>query len=97
MWADHADAIANAYAGSGALKTDFTKNGKRTQMGNLEDGYKSALRYVKNNYFDGPRQDGFDLFTGAWIPRGPSSAYALFHDPRPLLTRAVCIVILLVW
>jgi hypothetical protein len=25
-------------------------------MGALEDGYKSILRYLKNNYFDGARQ-----------------------------------------
>lgn len=89
MWADHGDYIANAYAGSGALKSDFTRTGKRTYLGALADGTKSIRRYVKNNYFDGPRQDAFDLFTGAWIPRGASSAYALFYDHRPLFTRAV--------
>lgn len=57
--------------------------------GALVDGSHSIRRYVKNNYFDGPRQDAFDLFTGAWVPRGPSSAFALFYDPRPLFTRAV--------
>ena len=45
-----------AYAGSGAMKTDFTRTGKRTRTGNLEDGYKSVTRYIKNNFFDGPRQ-----------------------------------------
>jgi hypothetical protein len=89
VWADHADAISIAYSGTGALKTDFTRTGKRTRLGNLMDGKNSVIRYFKNNYFDGPRQDAFDLFTGAWIPRGPSSAYALFFDPRPLTTRAV--------
>ncbi|KAG8817964.1 hypothetical protein FRC17_011020 [Serendipita sp. 399] len=89
MWADHADAISKAYSGTGALKTDFTRTGKRTKRGNLQDGLNSAIRYVKNNYFDGPRQDAFDLFTGAWVPRGPSSAFALFFDPRPLHTRAM--------
>ncbi|KAG8824745.1 hypothetical protein FRC19_001165 [Serendipita sp. 401] len=89
MWADHADAISKAYSGTGALKTDFTRTGKRTRLGALRDGTNSAVRYLKNNYFDGPRQDAFDLFTGAWVPRGPSSAYALFFDPRPLHTRAM--------
>ena len=78
-----------AYSGSGALKTDFTRTGKRTKRGALRDFNNSLMRYVKNNYFDGPRQDAFDLVTGAWVPRGPSSAYALFFDPRPLFTRAV--------
>ncbi len=89
VWADHADYISNAYAGSGAMKTDFTRTGKRTRLGLLNDGTKSVKRYVKNNYFDGPRQDAFDLFTGTWVPRGASSAYGLFYDHRPLFTRAV--------
>ena len=56
MWADHADLIAKAYSGSGALKSDFTRTGKRTKAGALDDGYKSILRYLKNNFFDGARQ-----------------------------------------
>lgn len=56
VWADHADAIAVAYGGSGALKSDFTRTNKRTRKGVLEDGVKSTLRYIKNNYFDGARQ-----------------------------------------
>lgn len=56
MWADHADAIAQAYGGSGALKSDFTRTEKRTWKGVLEDGAKSTMRYLKNNFFDGVRQ-----------------------------------------
>ena len=56
VWADHADAIAKAYGGSGALKSDFTRTNKRTQKGAIEDGYKSVMRYLKNNFFDGARQ-----------------------------------------
>lgn len=56
MWAEHADAIATAYGGSAALKSDFTRTGKRTRKGLLEDGVKSTMRYIKNNFFDGARQ-----------------------------------------
>lgn len=70
MWADHADVISKAYSGTGALKTDFTRTGKRTFEGMLQDGLNSASRYIKNNFFDGSRQDALDLFTGAWDPRG---------------------------
>jgi len=48
--------IAKAYSGSGAMKSDFTRSNKRTRKGVLEDGYKSALRYIKNNHFDGAKQ-----------------------------------------
>ncbi|KAL4068253.1 SacI homology domain-containing protein [Scleroderma yunnanense] len=90
LWADHADLISKAYAGSGALKTDFTRTNKRTKIGALEDGYKSAMRYIRNNYFDGARQDGFDLVTGAWTPRkNPITAASLLADSRPLIIRSV--------
>ncbi len=56
VWADHADSISIAYSGTGALKTDFTRTGKRTLVGNLADGFNGATRYIKNNYYDGPRQ-----------------------------------------
>ena len=56
VWADHANLISTAYSGTGALKTDYTRTGKRGKMGLLEDGMNSVMRYLKNNYFDGPRQ-----------------------------------------
>jgi phosphatidylinositol 4-phosphatase len=90
VWADHADAISGAYAGSGALKSDFTRTNKRTRQGALEDGVKSLTRYLKNTFFDGPKQDAFDLVTGAWVPRkSPSANMFLVADRRPLLVRSV--------
>jgi phosphatidylinositol 4-phosphatase len=56
VWSDHADLISKAYAGSGALKTDFTRTGKRTRQGAFDDFKKSVFRYIRNNYFDGARQ-----------------------------------------
>ncbi|KAK7114539.1 hypothetical protein V1264_000589 [Littorina saxatilis] len=67
LWADNADAISKQYAGTGALKTDFTRTGKRTIKGALMDGWNSAVRYVKNNFQDGSRQDAIDLFLGNHI------------------------------
>lgn len=85
VWADHADVISKAYSGTGALKTDFTRTGKRSKEGALQDGINSVTRYVKNNYFDGARQDAYDLFTGTWEP-----SKGLPHpDQRALLVRAM--------
>jgi hypothetical protein len=56
VWADHADTISKSYSGTGALKTDYTRTGKRTKEGYLADGVNSVMRYVKNNFFDGSRQ-----------------------------------------
>ncbi|XP_051727649.1 phosphatidylinositol-3-phosphatase SAC1-A [Ctenopharyngodon idella] len=63
-WADNANACAKQYAGTGALKTDFTRTGKRTHWGLVMDGWNSMIRYYKNNFSDGFRQDSIDLFLG---------------------------------
>uniref|UniRef100_A0A0B7AAQ3 Phosphatidylinositol-3-phosphatase SAC1 n=1 Tax=Arion vulgaris TaxID=1028688 RepID=A0A0B7AAQ3_9EUPU len=67
VWADNADIISKEYAGTGAMKTDFTRTGRRTMSGALNDGVNSVLRYVKNNFKDGNRQDAMDLFLGNYI------------------------------
>lgn len=85
VWADHADVISKAYSGTGALKTDFTRTGKRSKEGALQDGINSVTRYIKNNYFDGARQDAYDLFTGAWEP----SKGLPTPDQRALLVRSM--------
>lgn len=100
VWADHADTISNAYAGSGALKTDYTRTGKRTKEGLLQDGYNSVLRYIKNNYFDGDRQvsldttnvvtdvqDAYDLITGAWVAQ--RGGIPPLTNTQPLLVRSM--------
>lgn len=56
VWADNADYMSIQYSGTGALKTDFTRTGKRTRMGLAKDGMNSMIRYCKNNFFDGFRQ-----------------------------------------
>lgn len=66
VWADNADAISTQYSGTGALKTDFTRTGKRSPMGALQDGINSALRYYFGNFTDGRRQDSLDLLFGAY-------------------------------
>lgn len=68
FWADNADAVSSAYSGTGALKTDFTRTGRRTKKGALNDLSNSITRYYKNNYKDGSRQDSYDLFLGLYKP-----------------------------
>jgi len=63
-WADHANLISVQYAGTGALKTDYTRTGKRTKWGLLCDGWNSGIRYYKNNFTDGFRTDGMHFFLG---------------------------------
>ncbi|EDV39515.2 uncharacterized protein Dana_GF24443, isoform A [Drosophila ananassae] len=67
VWADNADLVSLQYSGTGALKTDFTRTGKRTKAGALQDGKNSLMRYYLNNFADGQRQDGIDLFLGKYL------------------------------
>jgi SacI homology domain len=64
LWADHADAISRLYAGTPALKRDFTRTGQRTTWGAVDDGVNSLQRYYWNNFRDADRQEGIDLMTG---------------------------------
>ena len=67
MWANHGDDISLQYAGTGALKSGFTRTGVRTRAGLLDDGVKSGMRYYLNNFQDGHKQDALDLATGAYV------------------------------
>lgn len=94
VWADHADVISKAYSGTGALKTDFTRTGKRSTEGLLQDGVNSLWRYLKNNLADGKRQDAYDLITGAWdsahgVPHADTRAWHVCLMPWLLLVALV--------
>ncbi|KAJ8385686.1 hypothetical protein AAFF_G00183990 [Aldrovandia affinis] len=80
-WADNANACAKQYAGTGALKTDFTRTGKRTQWGLVMDGWNSMIRYIKNNFSDGFRQDSIDLFLGNYEV-GEGDLTTPLHQPK---------------
>lgn len=90
LWADNADVVSNSYSGTGAMKTDLTRLGIRTKAGALQDGNVAVTRYCKNNFLDGPRQDGFDLFLGVYSPAtanvGPNLVFA---DRRPILVQSI--------
>lgn len=87
VWADNADVVSQAYSGTGALKTDFTRLGLRTNQGMFNDFSNSLTRYAKQNFSDGARQDAFDLFLGAYLPS--PAGVRKFVDRRPLLIQAV--------
>ncbi|GMM50980.1 phosphatidylinositol-3-phosphatase [Starmerella bacillaris] len=86
MWADNADGVSCAYSGTGALKTDFTRTGKRTKWGAFDDFCNSLLRYYRNNLTDGPRQDGFSVALGDYTM--PSRVHP-FVDRRPLVIQSM--------
>ncbi|QKX62753.1 uncharacterized protein TRUGW13939_09916 [Talaromyces rugulosus] len=90
MWADNADVVSKAYSGTGALKTDFTRTGERTRAGMVQDLSNSLTRYVRNNFMDGPRQDGFDLFLGNYLPQNSAlGSLLLYIDRRPVAIQSI--------
>ena len=90
VWADNADVVSKSYSGTGALKTDFTRTGNRTKAGMAQDLNNSITRYVRNNFADGPRQDGFDLFLGVYHPDSAAiGSSQQFLDRRPLAVQAM--------
>lgn len=90
-WADHANAISLVYAGSGALKTDFTRTGKRSKVGMMQDGIRALRRYIYQNLYDGQRQDGIDLFLGVVsVPKGSAGKNdlsSIMSKAEPLLVK----------
>jgi hypothetical protein len=65
LWADNADALSRQYAGTAALKTDYTRTGKRSVLGALADGVNAMRRWYINTVHDGTRQDAYDAVTQA--------------------------------
>ncbi len=47
VWADHANMISIRYTGVGALKTEFTRSGKRSGVGVAQDAIKSVQRLAQ--------------------------------------------------
>lgn len=90
VWADNADVVSRSYSGSGALKTDFTRTGTRTRAGAFQDFRNSVTRYARNNFADGSKQDGFDLFSGAHLPSvSQFGGNIIFGDRRPILIQSI--------
>ena len=62
VWWKNGNLISLMYAGTPALKADYTRKGRRTKTGALKDGMNSAQRYYLNHFVDPARQMAIDLF-----------------------------------
>ncbi|KAG0272970.1 hypothetical protein BGZ95_011233 [Linnemannia exigua] len=92
VWADNADVVSCAYSGTGALKTDFTRTGTRTKVGALRDLQNSIVRYIKNNYLDGARQDAYDLFLGVFDLQETGAAPIV--EAQPIILKALPVLLI---
>lgn len=77
LWADNGDALSKIYAGTGAMKSSFTRHGKMSLAGALDDARKSATRLYINNFSDKLRQYTIDLLLGRLANQVPVH----LHDP----------------
>ncbi|KAH9420204.1 Phosphatidylinositide phosphatase SAC2 [Dermatophagoides pteronyssinus] len=64
MWARNGDTISRQYAGTAALKSDYTRTGERKFSGVVRDGVNSANRYYLNRFKDAYRQAVIDIMQG---------------------------------
>ncbi|XP_045780758.1 phosphatidylinositide phosphatase SAC2 isoform X1 [Maniola jurtina] len=64
MWADSGDLVSRQYAGTKALKGDYTRTGERKFTGMMKDGVASANRYYLSTFKDALRQVAIDVMTG---------------------------------
>mmetsp|Transcript_61 Transcript_61/g.120 ORF Transcript_61/g.120 Transcript_61/m.120 type:complete len:628 (-) Transcript_61:36-1919(-) len=89
IWVNNANAMSVLYAGTGALKTDFTKTGKRTFQGMFNDGVNSCMRYHINNFVDASKQDSIDLLLGNYRPDPVGASPFLSRDDQEYLYDSV--------
>ncbi|KAJ5328982.1 hypothetical protein N7452_009372 [Penicillium brevicompactum] len=80
IWADNGDALSKIYAGTGALKSSFTRHGKMSLAGALADVRKSATRLYVNNFTDKARQQTIDLLLGRLTNQMPVHLYDPLND-----------------
>ncbi|KAF2454963.1 SacI homology domain-containing protein [Lineolata rhizophorae] len=80
LWADNGDALSRIYAGTGALKSSFTRHGKMSLAGALADARKSATRMYINNFADKGRQNTIDMLLGRLIGQSPVHLYDPIND-----------------
>ncbi|KAJ9157486.1 SacI domain and endonuclease/exonuclease/phosphatase [Pleurostoma richardsiae] len=80
LWADNGDALSRIYAGTGALKSSFTRHGKMSLAGAIADARKSATRLYINNFTDKQRQITIDMLLGRLVGQTPIELYDPIND-----------------
>ncbi|ETN38944.1 uncharacterized protein HMPREF1541_06986 [Cyphellophora europaea CBS 101466] len=80
LWADNGDALSKIYAGTGALKSSFTRHGKMSLGGALADVRKSATRLYVNHFEDKGRQNTVDLLLGRLVGQSSVDLFDPIND-----------------
>ncbi|KIV94533.1 hypothetical protein PV10_02289 [Exophiala mesophila] len=80
LWADNGDTLSKIYAGTGALKSSFTRHGKMSLAGAFADARKSATRLYVNHFEDKSRQNTVDLLLGRLVGQSSVDLYDPVND-----------------
>lgn len=80
LWAENGDGLSKIYAGTGALKSAFTRTGKVTFMNVLSDATRSVNRFYINNFQDKARQEVIDQLLGKLANQSIISIYDPISD-----------------
>lgn len=80
LWADNGDSLSKIYAGTGALKSSFTRHGKMSLAGAVADVRKSVQRIYHNNFLDPSRQITIDMLLGRLVGQTPVHLFDPISD-----------------
>jgi hypothetical protein len=80
LWADNGDALSRIYAGTGALKSSYTRSGKMSIGGVLSDIRKSTARSYINTFLDKGRQENIDILLGKLVGQTPVHLFDPIND-----------------
>lgn len=80
LWAENGDGLSKIYAGTGALKSAFTRTGKVTFMNVLSDATRSVNRFYINTFQDKARQEIIDLLLGKLTNQAAITIYDPISD-----------------
>ncbi|XP_054278972.1 phosphatidylinositide phosphatase SAC2 [Macrosteles quadrilineatus] len=87
LWANNGDTISKQYAGTNALKGDYTRTGERKLSGMMKDGMNSANRYLRVHLCDSTRQAVVDIMQGR-PPSPPDQLNTLADDTIDVLSNS---------
>lgn len=80
LWANNGDELSRAYAGTGALKSSYTRHSKMSIAGAFSDATKSVARAFNNNFVDDKKQITIDMLMGRQVGQEPVILYDPIND-----------------
>ncbi|XP_072341585.1 phosphatidylinositide phosphatase SAC2-like [Scyliorhinus torazame] len=87
VWANNGDTISKQYAGTNAMKSDFTRYGQHKFSSVMKDSYRSAHRYYLHHFRHTYRQAVIDLMHGVKMTMDMQTLIGKEKPAKALLKR----------